>query len=224
MNEKCINSIWLTKSRRGFKIKRTNAWSKTWFEFYWTKKTGKISGTLRKSLSGSARALTGLVVKYIKIRADGLRALRVSEEIVTHLILSCENLSLKVWRANETFAFSAVCKCQERSLALVVGGKSLITADLTQNKGIHLYLEEKRGRICECQCMITNAASNAPGIIQGRLSHWKSDVKRRVQCSVLFVAHCHVNYLQLLKPPLEHSLNNIPHTFWHVLSSYFPAK
>lgn len=124
--------------------------------------------------------------------------------------LSCENLSHKVWRANETFALSAVCKYQERSLALVVGGKSLITADLTQNKGIHLYLEEGRGHICECQRMITNVASNAPGIIQATLSHWKSDVKRGVQCSVLFVAHCHVNYLQLLKPPLEHSLNNIP--------------
>lgn len=33
---------------------------------------GKISGTLGKSLSGSARALAGRVVKYIKIRADRL--------------------------------------------------------------------------------------------------------------------------------------------------------
>lgn len=66
-------------------------------------------------------------------------------------------------------------------------GKPLITADLTQNKGIHLYLEEGRGNICECQRMITNAAPNAPGIIQGTRNHWKNDVKRGVQCSVPIV-------------------------------------
>lgn len=193
MNEKCINSIWLTKSRRGFKIKRTNAWSKTWFEFYWTKKTGKISGTLRKSLWGSARALTGLVVKYIKIRAEELCAPRVSAPHVC-LRRSWFTSGPQLWESKPQglqgkWDLCPLCGMQVPRKIFGPGcwGKTLINADLTQNKWIHLYLEERQGDICECQRMITNAASNAPGIIQGPLNHWKNDAKRRVQCSVLFV-------------------------------------
>lgn len=79
MNEKCINSILLKRGRRVSRLREQTLGAKHDLSFIEARRLKKMSRTLRKSLSKLSSALPGLIVKFIKFRADELCVLCVSE-------------------------------------------------------------------------------------------------------------------------------------------------
>ena len=77
MNEKCIKSILLKRGRRISRLREQMLGAKHDLSFIEPRRLKKVSRTLRKSLSSLSSAHRGLILTFIKFRADELCAVSV---------------------------------------------------------------------------------------------------------------------------------------------------